>query len=100
MNSVLESLSAGVPMALAPRSAEQRFIADQLVRLGVGAYAATGGHDPARLYADVTKLADDPIIRTATAAWRRRLAGTDGAHPAAALLTAEATRESPTGRAG
>ncbi len=100
MNSALEGLSAGVPMALAPRSAEQRFIADQLVRLGVGVYAATGGHDPARFYADVTRLADDPVIRTATAAWRRRLADVDGARPAAALLMAEATRESPTGRAG
>jgi UDP:flavonoid glycosyltransferase YjiC (YdhE family) len=100
MNSALEGLAAGVPMALAPRSAEQHFIADQLVRLGVGGYARTGRHDPARLYADITKLADDPAVRTAAGAWRHRLADSDGAGRAAALLTAEATKGSPTDHAG
>jgi UDP:flavonoid glycosyltransferase YjiC (YdhE family) len=100
MNSALEGLAAGVPMALAPRSAEQRFIADQLVRLGVGGYAGTGRHDPARLYADITRLADDPAVRAAAVAWRQRLAGSDGARQAAALLEAEARKEIPTGRAG
>jgi UDP:flavonoid glycosyltransferase YjiC (YdhE family) len=100
MNSALEGLSAGVPMALSPRSAEQRFIADQLVQLGVGGYAGTSRRDPARLYTDITKLADNPTIRAAAAAWRQRLAGSDGARQAAALLMAEATKESPTGRAG
>ena len=100
MNSALEGLSAGVPMALAPRSAEQRFIAGRLVQLGVGGYARTGRHDPARLYTDITKLADSPTVRAAAAAWRQRLAGSDGARQAAALLAAEATKESPIGRAG
>jgi hypothetical protein len=89
-----------VPMALAPRSAEQRFIAAQLVRLGVGGYTGTGRHDPARLYTDITRLADDPAVQAESAAWRQRLAVADGAGRAAALLLAEATQGSPTGRAG
>jgi UDP:flavonoid glycosyltransferase YjiC (YdhE family) len=100
MNSALEGLSAGVPMALAPRSAEQRFVAGRLVGLGVGGYAGTGHRDPARLYTDITKLAGDPAVQATAAAWHQRLAGADGARRAAALLMAEATRESPIGRAG
>ncbi|MEV6350497.1 nucleotide disphospho-sugar-binding domain-containing protein [Actinoplanes sp. NPDC051851] len=100
MNSVMEGLAAGVPMALIPRSAEQRFIADQLVRLGVGEYALLDGHDPARLYVGITELAADPAVRAAAVAWRHQLAGVDGPARAAALLTAEATRESPSCRVG
>lgn len=98
MNSAIEGLAAGVPMALAPRSAEQRFIARQLVGLGVAAYAEIDRHDPAALYRRLTALADDPGVRAAADDWRRRLAGADGAGLAADLLRAELSEGIPTGR--
>jgi UDP:flavonoid glycosyltransferase YjiC (YdhE family) len=98
MNSAVEGLAAGVPMALAPRSAEQRFIARQLVGLGVAAYAEIDRQDPELLYRDLTALADDSGVRAASDAWRLRLAGTDGATLAADLLGAELSEGNPTGR--
>jgi len=86
MNSCLEGLAAGVPMALAPRSSEQRFLARRLVELGVGAHVNVHGSDPMRLRRAITALADDPAARVAAAAWREDLARTDGTLLAADLL--------------
>lgn len=87
MNSSLEGLAAGVPMALAPRSREQRFLARRLVTLGVGAYIDVRRGNPLRLRQAITALADDPGVRAAASGWREHLKITDGPRLAANLLS-------------
>jgi UDP:flavonoid glycosyltransferase YjiC (YdhE family) len=88
MNSSLEGLAAGVPMALAPRSREQRFLARRLVTLGVGAHIDVRQGDPQALRQAITALADDPAVRAAATGWREHLKATDGPRLAADLLSA------------
>lgn len=92
MNSALEGLSAGVPMAFAPRSSEQRFIADRLTALGVGLPVDVRRWARQRLFDVVSGLAADPAVLRATARWRDRLATPRGAAVAADLLTVWAQR--------
>lgn len=84
MNSVVEALAAGVPMVVAPRSAEQRFIAEQVVALGVAVY-----FEPSTVLRRVNALVRDRAVQAAATAWRYRLAGAGGAARAADLLLAE-----------
>ncbi len=63
MNSVLESLSAGVPLVLAPRSDEQRATARRLARLGVGVEVDGRHIEPDGLRRLAERLARDPLVR-------------------------------------
>ena len=88
MNSVLEGLSAGVPMLLFPRSAEQRHLARCLVAGGVGVRPGSGNANPADLYGLVDALAADQAVRAAARAWQARLGVGGGPRRAADLLEA------------
>ncbi|MFD3704632.1 glycosyltransferase [Nocardia sp. NPDC058658] len=82
MNSVHQAIMAGVPMLLAPRSAEQRRTADRLCELGVAAYARHG--------CDLRALADglraDPLVRRRLQWLRERAEVAHGAERAADVL--------------
>jgi UDP:flavonoid glycosyltransferase YjiC (YdhE family) len=86
MNSVTEGLSAGVPMLLFPRSAEQRHLARRLVAAGVGVWPTPGELAPAVLFGLVDALAGDETVRAAARAWQARLAAGPGPRRAADLL--------------
>lgn len=86
MNSVMEALVAGVPMALAARSTEQRYLAGRLAGLGVGVPVDVLGWPPGRLFGVVSALAEDPQVRAASAEWRARLAERHGPRRAADLI--------------
>ena len=92
MNSSLEGLAAGVPMALVPRSSEQRFLAGRLAALGVGTPVEISRDQPLQVRRVITMLADDPAVRAATDAWRRALERIDGPRMAADLLCGRARR--------
>jgi UDP:flavonoid glycosyltransferase YjiC (YdhE family) len=79
MNSVLEALSAGVPMIFFPRSAEQRLIARRLVDQHVGSVRDRRSS----LFDQIERLADDPVVHAALQAWPTRV---DGPRLAADLL--------------
>ena len=65
MNSVLESLSAGVPMLLAPRSREQRATSRRLARLGVGVEL-----NLTDVREQVERISGDLVVRQALAGFR------------------------------
>jgi UDP:flavonoid glycosyltransferase YjiC (YdhE family) len=86
MNSVMEALVAGVPMALAARSREQRYLAGRLAGLGVGVPVDVLGWPPGRLFGVVSALAEDAQVRAASAGWRARLVERHGPRRAADLI--------------
>ena len=86
MNSVMEALVVGVPMALAARSAEQRYLAGRLAGLGVGVPVDVLGWSPGRLFGVVSALAEDSQVRAVSAGWRARLAVRHGPQRAADLI--------------
>lgn len=96
MNSVLEGLSAGVPMLLYPRSAEQRHLARRLVAGGVGVWPGSGSSDPEVLFGLVDALAADQAVRTAARAWQSRVSDR-GPQRAADLLDAWAGAQTESG---
>lgn len=87
MNSVQESIVAGVPMAFGPRSAEQRYLAGTLVSHGVGELVDVRRWTPQRLFAAVSRLADDPVVRENLVRLRASFS-VPGERVAADLLTA------------
>jgi UDP:flavonoid glycosyltransferase YjiC (YdhE family) len=98
MNSVLEGLSAGVPMLLFPRSAEQRHLARCLVAGGVGVWPRSGSSDPDALFGLVDALAADHAVRAAAREWQARV-DAGGPRRAADLLEAWALAQ-PSYRTG
>jgi len=89
MNSIHESIVAGVPMLLAPRSLEQRFNASRAEILGLGARLA----GPARLRRQVDWLAADVATGARLDAVRRRISVSAGPVCAADRLCGIAVRK-------
>ncbi|MFE9045008.1 nucleotide disphospho-sugar-binding domain-containing protein [Streptomyces sp. NPDC012421] len=77
MNSALEGMVLGVPMALVPTFWDQRTIARRLVELGAGA-AVDPAAPAAELRETVTRLAADPDVRAALTELSGRMARHDG----------------------
>ncbi|WP_077006660.1 nucleotide disphospho-sugar-binding domain-containing protein [Saccharothrix sp. ALI-22-I] len=86
MNSVLESLAAGVPMVLAPRSREQRDNARRLARLGLGVHIGRRGVTPGDLRALVEALAHDQVTRRRVEDIRDRISWSNAAAEVADML--------------
>ncbi len=94
MNSVQEGLSAGVPMLLFPRCAEQRHLARCLVAGGVGVWPRAEPENPAALFQQVQALAANPHVRENLRVWQARMTAGGGAQRAADLLEAWAVGQS------
>ncbi|MCX4733354.1 nucleotide disphospho-sugar-binding domain-containing protein [Streptomyces sp. NBC_01363] len=86
MNSALEALVLGVPMALVPSFWDQRTIAARLVAMGAGV-AVDPAAPAAELRETITGLAADPKVRAALTALSAGAARTDG--PACAVRELE-----------
>ncbi|WP_433655098.1 nucleotide disphospho-sugar-binding domain-containing protein [Nocardia sp. CA-128927] len=82
MNSVQESLLAGVPMLLAPRSREQRQTAARLRALGVGQSL----HCDGGVVQQALRLASDPLVRKGLQLIQARMPESSGKVRAADLL--------------
>ncbi len=85
MNSALEGLVLGVPMALVPSFWDQRTIARRLVDLGAGVQIDPGA-PAAELREAITALAADERVRATSAELAGRMAHTDGPARAAREL--------------
>ncbi|MCK2238658.1 MULTISPECIES: nucleotide disphospho-sugar-binding domain-containing protein [unclassified Crossiella] len=72
MNSVLESLAAGVPMVVTPRAGDQKGTARRLVELGLAVPVAAPVR-AAGLYRAVTRVAGDAGMRSRAAVLRERI---------------------------
>lgn len=63
LNTVLDSLSCGVPMVLIPLTYEQPAIAARVVRVGAGVSVPLSGVSPKRLRTDIKQTAADGVYK-------------------------------------
>nr|WP_228046625.1 macrolide family glycosyltransferase [Saccharopolyspora sp. HNM0983] len=87
MNSVLESLRAGVPMVTAPQQPEQDINAERVTELGLGT-RLDDAHAPEDIRATVRAVHRDQQIHAAVRAMRAELHDRDGARLAADAVEA------------
>lgn len=88
MNSVMESLSLGLPPLVIPRTGEQALIGDRVAELGLGRTLASADVTAATLRSTLLDLADDQETRRRAGEFAARLAAGDGAARAADRLEA------------
>jgi MGT family glycosyltransferase len=71
MNSVQESIQLGVPMVVVPRTYEHRIIARQVEELGLGLSIPADELTPDRLRVAVSRVADNPGVKSRVARMSR-----------------------------
>lgn len=86
LNTVCESLAAGVPLVVAPIRWDQPFNATQVVGSGAGIRVNFGRVSPDHLRVAVQAVLDDPVYRGAAARIADTFAEAGGRHRAADLL--------------
>jgi MGT family glycosyltransferase len=86
INSVLEAINFRVPMILLPRTPEQHFVADQVVRLGLGLVRSRTDVTAKDLFADAVSLIQSAEAREQLAKARDCAQAADGADAAAEAI--------------
>ncbi|MFJ3973830.1 macrolide family glycosyltransferase [Streptomyces sp. NPDC090021] len=95
MGSLMEALTAGVPVVAVPQMGEQRANADRLLELGLGSLLRRPEVTAATLRTAVADLLADPAVRERARAMRRGIQEADGPRTAADLVEAQLRPEQP-----
>jgi MGT family glycosyltransferase len=86
LNTVLDALSAGVPMVAVPITNDQPGVAGRVVWIGAGEALALNRLTPRRLSALVRRVLDDPSYRAAAERVRQSIQAGGGAPRAAEII--------------
>jgi MGT family glycosyltransferase len=95
MNTVTETLAAGVPLAVAPAGADQPEAAQRVVEAGAGIRLKLRTAGAAELRAAIRRLLDDAALRAGARRIAADFARCDGAGTSAALILRLAERRRP-----
>ena len=87
MNSVMESLSFGVPLVVVPQILEQEVTARRVQELGLGLALDTATVMAEHLRAAVAQVAHDPTFRTGAQAMRQMIQEAGGYHRAVEAIS-------------
>jgi ABC-2 type transport system ATP-binding protein len=87
MNSVMESLSFGVPLVVVPQILEQKVTARRVQELGLGLALDTATVAAEHLRAAVAQVAHDPTFRTGAQAMRQMIQEAGGYHRAVEAIS-------------